>query len=181
MQKIATMEDDARRLENSEQWDAAVDKYKAILEVDSDLVFAHEGLARASEQAALHKKLEGFIADPDSLSQPSTMQTATKMLLDITRMPSIGPRLEDQKNQLSRLLKRAVTPLTVHLISDNATDVVIFRVGKLGSFESQEIDLRPGTYVAVGSRPGYRDVRLEFRVSPETELQPIVVRCEEQI
>lgn len=181
LQKIATMEDDARRLENSEQWIAAVEKYKAILQVDSDLVFAHEGLARANERAALHKKLEDFIADPDSLSQPSTMQTATKMLLDITRMPSVGPRLEDQKSQLSRLLKRAVTPLTVRLISDNATDVVIFRVGKLGSFESQEIDLRPGTYVAVGSRPGYRDVRLEFRVSPETELQPIVVRCEEQI
>jgi hypothetical protein len=103
------------------------------------------------------------------------------MLLDITRMPSVGPRLEDQKSQLSRLLKRAVTPLTVRLISDNATNVVIFRVGKLGSFDSQEIKLRPGKYVAVGSRPGYRDVRLEFNVSPEAELQPIVVRCEEQI
>ena len=101
------------------------------------------------------------------------------MLLDITRMPTVGPRLEDQKNQLSRLLKRAVTPLTVRLISDNATDVVIFRVGKLGRFESREIRLRPGAYVAVGSRPGYRDVRVEFRVSPETELQAIVVRSEE--
>jgi len=181
LQRIATLEDDARRLEDTEQWTAAVDKYNSILEVDSDLVFAHEGLARAKERAALHKKLEDFIADPDSLSEPSKMQTATKMLLDITRMPTVGPRLEDQKTQLSRLLKRAVTPLTVRLISDNATDVVIFRVGKLGSFASQEIDLRPGTYVAVGSRPGYRDVRLEFRVSPETELQPVVVRCEEQI
>ena len=181
LQRIANLENDATRLENSEQWSAAVDKYKAILEVDSDLVFAHQGLERANERAALHKKLDDFIANPDSLSDPSKMQAATTMLLDITRMPSVGPRLEDQKSQLSRLLKRAVTPLTVRLISDNATDVVIFRVGKLGSFESQEIDLRPGTYVAVGSRPGYRDVRLEFRVSPETELQPIVVRCEEQI
>jgi tetratricopeptide (TPR) repeat protein len=181
LQRIANLENDATRLENSEQWSAAVDKYKAILEVDSDLVFAHQGLERANDRAALHKKLDDFIANPDSLSDPSKMQAATTMLLDITRMPSVGPRLEDQKSQLSRLLKRAVTPLTVRLISDNATDVVIFRVGKLGSFESQEIDLRPGTYVAVGSRPGYRDVRLEFRVSPETELQPIVVRCEEQI
>ena len=181
LQKIANLENDALKLEGSEQWKAAVQTYKAILEVDPDLIFAHEGLSRANGRSDLHEELEGYIANPDSLSDPSKTQAATKMLLDITRMPSVGPRLEDQKNQLSRLLKRAVTPLTVRLISDNATDVVIFRVGKLGSFESQEIRLRPGTYVAVGSRPGYRDVRLEFRVSPETELQPIIVRCEEQI
>lgn len=179
--KIANMENDAARLEGTEQWDAAVQQYKAILEVDADLIFAKEGLSRATDHSKLHQKLEGYIADPDSLSDPVNTQAATKMLLDITRMPSVGPRLEDQKSQLSRLLKRAVTPLPVRLISDNATDVAIFRVGKLGSFDSQEIRLRPGKYVAVGSRPGYRDVRLEFKVSPEAELQPIVVRCEEQI
>lgn len=181
LQNIVALEREAKRLESTEQWHAAVDKYKAILEVDSDLAFAHEGLARADERAKLHDTLEKYIADPDSLSDPSNMQAATLMLLDITRMTDVGPRLEDQKNQLSKLLKRAATPLTVRLISDNATNVAIYKVGKLGSFESQEISLRPGTYVAVGSRPGYRDVRLEFRVAPEAELQPIVVRCEEQI
>jgi serine/threonine protein kinase len=181
LQKIANLEDEAMRLERSEQWETAVSRYEAILEVDPDLVFAHEGLARSKKRSALHATLQSYIDDPDSLSEPATMQKATTMLLDITRMPSVGPRLEDQKSQLSRLLKRAVTPLTVRLISDNATDVVIFRVGKLGSFDSQEISLRPGKYVAVGSRPGYRDVRLEFSVSPEIELQPIVVRCEERI
>jgi tetratricopeptide (TPR) repeat protein len=181
LEKIAVLERDAITLEGKEQWDAAVQKYNAILEVDPDLDFAHAGLARASERAALHVTLEKYIADPDSLSNPSTMQAATKLLLDIIRMQSVGPRLDDQKNQLSRLLKRATTELTVRLISDNATDVVIFRVGKLGRFDSQEISLRPGSYVAVGSRAGYRDVRLEFKVSPEIELQPIIVRCEEQI
>ena len=181
LEKIALLERDATMLEGKEQWDDAVQKYNAILEVDPDLDFAHAGLARASGRAALHETLEKYIADPDSLSNPSTMQAATKLLLDIIRMPSVGPRLEDQKNQLSRLLKRATTELTVRLISDNATDVVIFRVGKLGRFDSQEISLRPGSYVAVGSRPGYRDVRLEFKVSPEIALQTIIVRCEEQI
>ncbi|MDH3266850.1 MAG: hypothetical protein OEM25_07790, partial [Gammaproteobacteria bacterium] len=61
------------------------------------------------------------------------------------------------------------------------TDVSIYKVGKLGSFETHQLDLRPGLYVAVGSRPGYRDVRLEFRVAPEIDMQPVVVRCEEAI
>ena len=96
-------------------------------------------------------------------------------------MPEIGPRLGGQRDQLSQLLKRAATPLTVKLVSDNVTDVSIYKVGKLGSFETRELELRPGTYVAVGSRPGYRDVRLEFRVAPEIDRQPVVVRCEEPI
>ena len=131
--------------------------------------------------SALHKQLGGYIADPDKLSAQSTMQKATNLFLDITRMDQIGPRLADERDQLSRLLKRAATPLTVKLVSDNATSVSVYKVGKLGSFETHELRLRPGTYVAVGSRPGYRDVRLEFRVAPEEESGPIVVRCEETI
>ena len=109
------------------------------------------------------------------------MQNATRLLLDVARVSPMGPRLEDQKIELSRLLKRAATPLRVQLISDNATDVSIFKVGKFGSFGTQELELRPGVYVAVGNRPGYRDIRLEFRVAPEIEMKPIVIQCEEQI
>ena len=181
LDRIAALENKAQQEERDEQWEMAVETYKSVLEIDSNLLFAQEGLARAQKMSALHAQLDEYIADPDSLSAAATMSRATRLVVDITRMPTIGPRLAEQRDQLSRLLKRAATPLTVRLISDNATDVAIYKVGKLGSFETRELDLRPGTYVAVGSRPGYRDVRLEFRVSPEMDLQPIVVRCEEAI
>jgi len=130
---------------------------------------------------ALHVQLDKYIEKPDSLSTATNMAKATRLVVDITRMPEIGPRLGGQRDELSRLLKRAATPLTVSFVSDNVTDVSIYKVGKLGSFETHQLDLRPGTYVAVGSRPGFRDVRLEFRVGPEIELPPVVVRCEEAI
>ena len=44
-----------------------------------------------------------------------------------------------------------------------------------------ELQLRPGNYVAIGVRTGYRDVRIEFRVAPEIDMQPIIVKCEEAI
>ena len=109
------------------------------------------------------------------------MQSATNLLLDITRIQPTGPRLEDQKNELSRLLKRAATPVPVTLISDELTEVAIFKIGKFGTFARQDLELRPGVYVAVGNRAGYRDVRIEFRVAPEVEMQPIVILCEESI
>lgn len=179
--RIRQMESEAFSLESGEQWEAAVATYEALLEVDGDLQFAKEGLSRSSARAGVHRKLQGFIDDPDTLSRPGTMQQATQLLLDVSRMDPMGPRLTDQKDELSRLLKRAATPLTVQFVSDNATEVSIFRVGKLGHFATRDLSLRPGNYVAVGSRPGFRDVRLEFRVAPEIESTPIVVRCEEPI
>ena len=179
--RIGRMEEEAGIQEASEQWEAAVATYESLLEVDGDLQFAQEGLARASARAAVHRQLQGFINDPDSLSDPASMQRATQMLLSVSRMDPLGPRLVDEKDELSRLLKRAATPLAVRFASDNETQVSIFRVGKLGSFASRELELRPGNYVATGIRPGYRDVRIEFRISPEAEPRVIVVQCEEPI
>lgn len=178
---IQRLERQAEALVADEQWEEAVGVYKEILGIDPDLQFAKEGLRNATSRAALHNRLQELIDDPDSLSDPVNMQTATRLLLDVARIAPMGPRLEDQKNELSRLLKRAATPVKVQLISDNATDVAIFKVGQLGNFTTRQLELRPGVYVAVGNRPGYRDVRLEFRVAPEIDMKPIVIQCEEKI
>jgi tetratricopeptide (TPR) repeat protein len=178
---ISSLEQRAQQQEQEEEWSDATATYERILELDANLAFAQDGIARTRQMEALHEMLDGFIAEPDSLSRQSNMQSATKLLLDITRMDNIGPRLADRRDELSRLLKRAATPLTVTFVSDNQTDVSIYKVGKLGSFDKHQLELRPGTYVAVGVRPGFRDVRLEFRVAPELDMEPIVVRCEEPI
>jgi len=178
---IVRLEDQAKTLEQNEEWETASSVYLQVLEIDGDLQFAKDGLARTRQRENLHNTLNDYIDNPDSLSEPTTMRAATDMLLSLSRISPMGPRLEDQKNKLSRLLKRAATPLGVQLVSDSVTEVAIFKVAKLGSFQSKELSLRPGVYVAVGSRPGYRDVRIEFRVAPEIEMRPIVVQCEEQI
>jgi tetratricopeptide (TPR) repeat protein len=179
--RIRALERQAQAEEEGEEWEAAVESYQEILEIDANLVFAQQGLSRAQQMVALHAQLDKYIADPDSLSAPATMRRATTLVVDITRMPTVGARLADQRDELSRLLKRAATPLRVELVSDNATDVSIYKVAKLGHFATHKLELRPGKYVAVGILPGYRDVRIEFSVGPEIEAQPIVVRCEEAI
>ncbi len=181
LERISSLERQALSEEQAEAWEAAIESYEAILEIDANLAFAHEGLARSKQMTALHEQLAEYIGEPDSLSAAATMNRATRLVVDITRMADIGPRLAEERDQLSQLLKRAATPIRVELVSDNLTDVQVYKVGKLGTFATRELQLRPGTYVAVGSRPGYRDVRLEFRVAPEIEAEPIVVRCEETI
>jgi tetratricopeptide (TPR) repeat protein len=178
---IRRLEREAQSLDLAEQWETSVTVYEDVLKIDADLQFAQQGLSMARSRSALHARLMGYIEDPDTLSDQVNMQNATNLLLDVTRMQPMGPRLEDQKNELSRLLKRAATPLKIQLISDGLTDVSVLKVGRFGGFANRDLELRPGNYVAVGIRAGYRDVRVEFRVAPEIEMQPIVVQCEESI
>ncbi len=59
--------------------------------------------------------------------------------------------------------------------------LVVHRVARFGRFKERRLNLRPGTYTAVGSRPGYRDVRVRFSVRPSSEAIVVEVRCEERI
>ena len=73
------------------------------------------------------------------------------------------------------------TPIRVTLYSDKKTEVLVFRVGRLGVFERHDLDLRPGRYTVVGSRDGYRDVRRTLNVEPgKTDIR-LTVRCEEKL
>jgi len=181
LESINTLEREAQILEEDENWDAVITTYEAVLKIDANLAFAIDGLANARKMRDLHQQLDDYIAEPDKLSVPSTLQKATKLVVDITLMGDIGPRLAGQRDELSKLLKRGATPIPVQLVSDNLTQVSIYKVGTLGRFNNTRLELRPGTYVAVGVRTGFRDVRREFRVAPEIDMEPVVVRCEEPI
>jgi hypothetical protein len=69
----------------------------------------------------------------------------------------------------------------VVLQSDGLTQVSIYHVGRLGQFTSQTLELRPGTYTVVGSRPGYRDVRQTLTVKPGSNQITLDIRCEEPV
>ncbi|MEM8683486.1 MAG: serine/threonine-protein kinase [Pseudomonadota bacterium] len=181
LESIRSLERKAIQQKQTEQWEMAVETYEDILELDANLSFAQDGLSESRSMVTLFETIEGYIDDPDSLVSPGRLQQATQTLIGMTRIAEMGPRLTEQRDELSRLLKRASTPLSVQMVSDNATNVSVFKVGRLGTFATRQLELKPGTYVAVGNRAGYRDVRVEFRVAPEIDMQPVVVRCEEPI
>jgi hypothetical protein len=89
--------------------------------------------------------------------------------------------LQSQITKLSEWLSRADAPVPVALQSDNQTQVTIHRIGPLGAFEQRSLELAPGTYTVVGTRPGYRDVRRKIDVMPGEQLGPIMIRCEDKI
>jgi tetratricopeptide (TPR) repeat protein len=181
LDQIALAEARALAFESRERWNQAIEQYEAALATDPTLAFAKSGLARATARADLDAKLANLIDNPDLLLVDAVLQEARSLREQAGALAEPGPRLDDQKTRLERLLTLAATPLKVELRSDEQTDVTLYRVGPLGAFVVKQVELRPGTYTAIGSRSGYRDVRQTFTVLPGRELPPISVVCIEPI
>lgn len=165
----------------AEDWRKAAANYRGMLQIDSNIVAAQRGLAEAETRVRLDDELENTIANAQGLNREDAWQRGKRLLDEAGRVTNPGPRLSGQIGRLERVLTVAATPAPVQLRSDGLTEVTIYHVGRLGSFDSRIVQLRPGAYTAVGTRDGYRDVRREFVVAPEGLSDPLVLICTEPI
>jgi len=179
--QLAGLQTEAERLVAAERWAEATDQYRALLKLDATLAAAKAGLASAEARAELHRRLEQQLANGDRFNDDTVVAVAQAVVSDAEAVPTKGPLLTGQITRLKSLLAAAARPVTVQLESDNFTSVVIYKVGELGAFTSRTVELRPGTYVIVGTRDGYRDVRRTVRIGADGSREPINVRCEESI
>jgi hypothetical protein len=151
------------------------------LDVDPTIQFAQLGKARSLERAELVERLAFHIGNPHRLSDERVLQEASGLLRVAASIEPAGLKLNQQVSALEDVIAKAAAPQRVRLVSDALTEVVIYKVGRLGTFKNHELEMRPGTYTVLGTRNGYRDVRLKLVVVAGKEPEVVVIRCEEKI
>ncbi|HSO07651.1 MAG TPA: hypothetical protein VLW45_10440, partial [Pelomicrobium sp.] len=180
-EQLANLQAEGRQHESAERWDDALAAYRRAAALDPTVDFAAEGIARSERRIALHARIAAFLADPQRLYSPRVRDEAQQLLAALASESAAGPRLAAERQRLAAAVQRAATEVTLQLASDNATDVVLYRVGPLGRFHAREVTLTPGTYTLVGSRPGYRDVRVEVTLEPGRPAPRVFIACEERV
>ena len=171
----------AAKAVSREDWSAALVVYRTVLARAPQAGFARQGLLVAEDREKLHQQLDHYLQDPTRVYSDQPRANAEKLLESAANPPASETRLTEKIRRLQVLITQATTPRTVTLKSDGLTTVNIYHVGRLGQFTSQQLQLRPGTYTVVGSRPGYRDVRQTLTVKPGAEQQALDIRCEESV
>ena len=179
--RLSSLQRSGQAYETKEQWEDAVAAFEQALQIDDSLMFALEGLKRSRARYQLDQQFHTIIDQPERLSDKEVAEATAKLLRQATKLSPRGPVLQQQLTQLEALLLKANTTIAVILRSDMETEVTLRKVVRLGRFHQQEITLRPGTYTAVGTRDGYRDVRRTFTVSHDSAPPAVVVACTEQI
>lgn len=172
----------AQAFERDERWREASAHYADVLVIDSNAAFARTGRDKSLARARINDELDGFLAEPQRLRDAVPRDNARRVLAAAGEVDGESePKLAAKLARLARAVEIAETPIGVRLQSDNLTDVTVYRVGSLGRFASRDLLLPPGTYVAVGTRDGYRDVRVEFTVNVGEASIDVSVRCQEKI
>ena len=179
--RIATLRRQAASLEAQERWSQAVAVYNTALQVDPALAFAKQGKAQDEARAQLSYSLQQLVDHPDRLNLPAVRDAAVTLLQQAREETHAGPVLQSQVTRIAQLMPQLDRPVTLNVISDDATEVSIPSIGVLGSFGRREIRLKPGTYTVVGTRDGYRAVHQEFTVEPGQQSVTITVTCQEPI
>ncbi len=171
----------AEEQSGKEQWQEALASYQQILAIAPDLLFAVNGREQATKRIELDQALEARLSQPHRLQDDAQLETAGRLLSYARQFSPGGGRLDNQIEELDRLVTRASALVPVVIRSDNMTEVVIYQVGKMGSFFSKEISLKPGKYTVVGSRKGFRDIRTVIEVVPEKGNSQFNIACREPI
>lgn len=171
----------AERFRQQEAWLQVLREYDQALEIDSNLLVVLQKREEAETRAKLDAALEDAIKRPERLTSDAVWQAAQVVYRRAASIDDPGPRLKRQIAALEQSLQDAITPVMVTFSSDNLSQVILHKVARLGSFETRQIELKPGNYVIVASREGYRDVRKEFTVAPRSQSMHMAIQCEEPI
>lgn len=171
----------AASAEQREYWAEAEALYAAALVAEPGVSFATAGRERTAARARLDAQLQGVLDDPAQALRPALRQMARVWLEQAGQQPPPNTRLKQQTLGVARLVAAAERPVRLVIQSDGETQLTVLRTKRLGGAREATVEVLPGKVVVVGTRPGYRDVRREVEVLPDSTPAPLVVRCEEPI
>ena len=180
--QISAIQISAQKFEDAESWEPAVSQYANALELDQSLAQVIDKKDYAEKRLQLDQLLQSAIDSPERLAERPVYDQILNVYYTGQQIEDPGPRLQDQLVVLESLLLNSQIAIDVIIQSDSITDVTLLKVGHLGSFENTTLALKPGRYVVVGRRDGYRDVREEFVIGyGGKQTSPVFVACSEQI
>ena len=193
--EIIRFQRNAINQEKNEQWKKAKNSYEKILQFDSNASKAIVSLERVNAYIQLNKLMDVIILQPARLQNEKILKKSKKSLQfvknELKQKDNLYhinkktkreiPGLINKINSVEKIIKNASILVDVIIKSDNATEVTIYKVGKLGKITEKKLQLRSGKYTVVGSRPGYRDYRETFNISATDRAVLINVSCREKI
>lgn len=177
--KLDELRSAAERAKKDGRWADAVAAYDQALLLDRSVRYARDGREDLRALIAIINTMDRYLDDPHVLSSEEEYTKAKQSLAAAFGQADRGPTFATKKRAFQILIERAGKPVPLVLVSDSVTEVSIYRVGKLGTFERHELSLRPGRYTLLGSSDGCRDVLITIVLEPA--MGPVSVRCQERI
>lgn len=165
------------------QYAEARDRYREALALDANEEEARLGLEKASSLFLADIRYSQTLKGAERRIEEGRFPLAAKLFNEAmaTRPPVISPEREAQESSIRQQLARQSEEVGVVVTSDRRTYVSIIGVLPPDRFSKTDLRLFPDVYKVRGTRKGYRDVEVEFRVDATQSNRTIHVACTEKL
>ena len=167
---------------DSDDWDEALTSLEQILKLDPNHTDANEQRDLAIKIVTHQKQIESFISRPHRLASANIATAAREVINSARELTFFSKRLGLAVADLKEKIQLWETAVSVRVISDGNTEIIVRGVGVVGQTDERTIELKAGHYIFEGSRKGYKSVLVEALISHGTEDMPTVtVICDEKV
>ena len=174
--KLATLRDTLAIQESTEQWEKMLQTLAQI-----------EQLASSEETRASRLSVQHLLSTEDQLAQavskasvPMTKQVRSEVqaLLEATEELDSHERIHQQRSLLKKEFDRNTKRVSVTVISDGETNVLVRPGQTLGKFTKKELSIYPGSYDFIGRRKGYHETRQTIKIEPDSSEVEVRIICD---
>lgn len=162
-------------------WKNAQIAFQEVLDYEPASREAQRGLAEAEEQIVREKQLTQLVLEAESFEKGGEFEKALIVLREGRQLADPSGAVTEKINHLEGILEEQSQPQSVTIVSDNKTNIQIYKVGEFEPTPEINLELRPGEYTIVGSRLLYRDVRYTLKVEVGQSPEPLTVVCTEKL
>jgi len=165
-----------------DDWQTAVAHFSRARAIKPNDSGAVAGLSRAQEVVDAARKIDGYLAQPQRLADDGVVKAAAAYLAEVEAVAARSPKLRAQRDKLSAAVAAYLAEVEVVVVSDNASDIIVRGVGRVGKTERRAIKLRPGRREFECKRRGYQSKIVPLDIPPGAAGPfEVAIVCDEKI
>jgi hypothetical protein len=180
-QRLEQYQQAAQLAMSNDDWLKAKQQLELALQEHQGDSLLQDLLSKANAIINLKSQFEKLIAKPYSLSNKIVQSNASEKIAQSNSYINDSLSLKIQSNELSSLIKEMNNKISVQVISDNQTNVLVRGVGIVGQTQSKTIELMPGEYKFEGKREGFKSKLINVLIPYDKPSFNITVICDEPI
>jgi hypothetical protein len=171
----------AHKAIDSDDWVTAKKQFEIAYREHAGDKSIQEPLVLATEIIALNNEFEQQINNPYRLSNKQLASRMKDKISQAAVYVGVSPSLNKKTTELSHLIESINKKVSVEIISDNQTYILVRGVGIVGITQSKTIQLTPGRYTFEGKRKGFKSKLINVLIPYNQTSFHLNIRCDEPI
>ena len=165
----------------ADDWVTAKKQLELALREQADDKAIQNTLIKATSIIALNNEFKQQLKNPYRLSNKRLASRMKDMTIQASALVDASPSLNKNTQKLSHLIDSMNQKISVEVVSDNETDILVRGVGVVGVTQLKTIQLTPGRYTFEGKRKGFKSKLIDVFIPYDQTSFRLSIRCDEPI